>query len=113
MPPMPTPVDHDVVMGPPPLPPQITLSGSGDSRSRETQDIAEKYKKLKRKFNEMGEVCVSSATPPDVSSPLVNGATQKNKEAVYELRASGDRNARWRTERSYVPRSPLLLSPSS
>ena len=53
---MPTPADRDVVMGPPPLPPQITLSGSGDSRSRETQETADKYKKLKRKYHELEEV---------------------------------------------------------
>ena len=58
--PMPPPVDRDVVMGPPPLPPQITLSGSGDSRSRENQEIADKYKKLKRKFRDMDEVRVLS-----------------------------------------------------
>lgn len=45
-------------MGPPPLPPQIALSASGDSRGRDKEgmDVTEKYRKLKRKYFELEEV---------------------------------------------------------
>ena len=53
-------LDRDVVMGPPPLPPQASTpgSGSGDTkgRDRENLELAEKYRKLKRKYFELEEV---------------------------------------------------------
>lgn len=100
MAPMPTPADRDVVMGPPPLPPQITLSGSGDSRSRETQETADKYKKLKRKYHELEEVRAPSMCFSDVFSHRGRRARQKHRETVHELRSSGDRNVKWLAERA-------------
>lgn len=53
---MPTPVDRDIIMGPPPVPMQLGHSASGDSRARENQDISDKYRRLKRKYVELEEV---------------------------------------------------------
>ncbi|KAI0685618.1 hypothetical protein BC835DRAFT_1289824 [Cytidiella melzeri] len=78
-----SPADRDVVMGPPPLPPQIAVSAPGDSKGRDREGIeaAEKYKRLKRKYFELEE---------------------KYKDAMSELRGSGERSVKLRTERAYL-----------
>ena len=52
--------DREVVMGPPPLPNQVSVSASNESRPRDNPDITEKYRRLKRKYFELDEVCRSS-----------------------------------------------------
>lgn len=44
---------QDVVMGPPPLPPQVAQSTSQKSNST---DVVEKYRRLKRKYFDLEEV---------------------------------------------------------
>jgi len=48
------PPDRDVVMGPPPVPPQQIAQ----QKPKDPQEIAEKYKKLKRRYFELEEVSV-------------------------------------------------------
>ncbi|KAJ3556258.1 hypothetical protein NM688_g2126 [Phlebia brevispora] len=75
------PLDHDIVMGPPPLPTQIApaLSAGARSKDGENQDVAEKYRRLKRKYFELEE---------------------KHKDTVIELRGSGERAVQMRSERN-------------
>ncbi|OSD07349.1 hypothetical protein PYCCODRAFT_1430603 [Trametes coccinea BRFM310] len=73
------PPQQDVVMGPPPVPPQVSQSAS-QQKSKEP-DFADKYKKLKRKYFELEE---------------------KHKEAMIQLRSSGERNVKWRAERALL-----------
>lgn len=49
------PPDRDVVMGPPPVPAPASSTAS-PSKSKDGQDINEKYRKLKRRFFELEEV---------------------------------------------------------
>lgn len=53
---MSAPSDRDILMGPPPLPNQVSVSASNDSRPRDNPDITEKYRRLKRKYFELDEV---------------------------------------------------------
>lgn len=92
---MSAPTDRDVVMGPPPLPPQVAQSTSGDSRTN--QELPDKYRRLKRKYFELEEVCRVAAI--SVFGLSLMELTQKYKETIIELHASGDRNVKWRTER--------------
>ena len=50
-------LDRDVVMGPPPIPPQIAPSSSVGARPKESesQEVTEKYRRLKRKYFELEE----------------------------------------------------------
>ncbi|EED78631.1 predicted protein [Postia placenta Mad-698-R] len=68
---------QDVVMGPPPLPPQVAQSTSQKSNST---DVVEKYRRLKRKYFDLEE---------------------KYKESILQLRGSGERNVKWRAERRF------------
>jgi hypothetical protein len=52
------PPDRDVVMGPPPIPAPVPQQGSLQ-KPKESQEIAEKYKKLKRRYFELEEVSVA------------------------------------------------------
>ncbi|OCH87731.1 hypothetical protein OBBRIDRAFT_837161 [Obba rivulosa] len=67
----------DVVMGPPPLPPHA----SSQQKPRDSQDVGEKYSKLKRKYFELEE---------------------KHKDTLHQLRASAERNVKWRAERELL-----------
>ncbi|KAI0917401.1 hypothetical protein AcW1_007402 [Taiwanofungus camphoratus] len=73
------PPAQDIVMGPPPLPPQVAQTTS--QRPRDTQDVVEKYSRLKRKYFELEE---------------------KHKESLIQLRNSGERNMKWRAERAIL-----------
>ncbi|KAF8651972.1 hypothetical protein AX16_004615 [Volvariella volvacea WC 439] len=75
----PPPLDNDVPMGPPPLPAPVASSSS--HKSRDSQDLSVKYKKLKRKFFELEE---------------------KHKETSTELQRSGERNVKMREERNIL-----------
>ncbi|KAH9947436.1 hypothetical protein B0H21DRAFT_333507 [Amylocystis lapponica] len=68
---------HDIVMGPPPLPPQVSQATT--PKPRDSQDIAEKYRRLKRKYFELEE---------------------RHKESLIQLQSSGERNVKWRSERA-------------
>lgn len=54
------PPAKDVVMGPPPVPapvsPQPSMPATSPPKIKDSQDISEKYKKLKRRFFELEEV---------------------------------------------------------
>ena len=52
--PPPPPIDRDVIMGPPPVPP-FTPSSAHNSKDP-TREYSEKYYKLKRKYWELEEV---------------------------------------------------------
>lgn len=54
--PPPPPVDRDVIMGPPPVPP---FTPSSVQNSKDPREFSEKYYKLKRKYWELEEVCFS------------------------------------------------------
>ncbi|KAH9889789.1 hypothetical protein C8Q73DRAFT_747570 [Cubamyces lactineus] len=73
------PNQQDIVMGPPPVPPQVAQSAS--QQKAKEPDYAEKYRKLKRKYFELEE---------------------KHKEAMIQLRSSGERNVKWRAERTLL-----------
>lgn len=49
---------HDIVMGPPPLPSQLTLTPSQSStlKLKDSPEVGEKYKRLKRKYFELEQV---------------------------------------------------------
>ncbi|KAI0369383.1 hypothetical protein BV20DRAFT_1036495 [Pilatotrama ljubarskyi] len=73
------PPPQDIVMGPPPVPSQIAQSAS--QQKAKEPDYAEKYRRLKRKYFELEE---------------------KHKEAMIQLRSSGERNVKWRAERALL-----------
>ncbi|KAF8264382.1 hypothetical protein EI94DRAFT_1805910 [Lactarius quietus] len=100
--PPPPPTDRDVIMGPPPVPPQ-PLTPSSLQNSKDQREFSEKYYKLKRKYWELEE---------------------KYKDLEDELRRSGERNTNWNTERGMlldrileleasVARQPSTPSPHS
>ncbi|KAL4242403.1 hypothetical protein ABKN59_012002 [Abortiporus biennis] len=79
---MPPPQSQDIVMGPPPLPPQVAYSASQASTQKSNKDpveVLEKYSRLKRRFFEMEE---------------------KNKDLEIQVRSQGERAVIWRAERS-------------
>jgi hypothetical protein len=51
--PPPPPIDRDVIMGPPPVPP---FTPSSAQNSKDPREYSEKYYKLKRKYWELEEV---------------------------------------------------------
>jgi hypothetical protein len=55
LPPPQPPTDRDVIMGPPPVPPQ-PLTPSSLQNSKDQREFSEKYYKLKRKYWELEEV---------------------------------------------------------
>ncbi|KAI0670909.1 hypothetical protein C8Q78DRAFT_1069633 [Trametes maxima] len=73
------PPPPDIVMGPPPVPGQAPQPAP-QLKSKEP-DFAEKYRRLKRKYFELEE---------------------KHKEAMIQLRSSGERNVKWRAERTLL-----------
>lgn len=80
------PSDRDVVMGPPPVPTPLSSGLPAplpQQKSKDDQNLTEKYKKLKRRFFELEEV-------------------SKHKETNNELQRSGERNVRMREERDYL-----------
>lgn len=50
------PPDRDILMGPPPVP--APPQQSSQQKPKDTQEITEKYKKLKRRYFELEEVGV-------------------------------------------------------
>jgi hypothetical protein len=52
------PPDRDVVMGPPPVPSPLPQQNA-QQKPKDTQEITEKYKKLKRRYFELEEVGVA------------------------------------------------------
>ncbi|GBE85118.1 predicted protein [Sparassis crispa] len=70
---------QDMVMGPPPLPVQVAQPDP--QKPKESQDVAEKYRRLKRKYFELEE---------------------KHKESMLQLKTSGERNVKWRSERALL-----------
>ncbi|KAI9443539.1 FYRN-domain-containing protein [Lactarius indigo] len=76
--PPPPPTDRDVIMGPPPVPPQ-PLTPSSMQNSKDQREFSEKYYKLKRKYWELEEAHLED-----------------------ELRRSGERNTNWNTERGML-----------
>ncbi|GLB38668.1 putative F/Y-rich N-terminus [Lyophyllum shimeji] len=70
--------DRDVVMGPRPTP---GSSSGSQPKPKDTQEISEKYRKLKRRFFELEE---------------------KHKETSTELQRSGERNVKMREERNML-----------
>jgi hypothetical protein len=93
------PTDRDVVMGPPPIPPPLgpPQPPALPQKSKETQEIVDKYKRLKRRYFELEEV--GSFLTPVQKIFIVE---QKHKETESELMRSGERNVKMREEREYV-----------
>ncbi|TCD70156.1 hypothetical protein EIP91_004626 [Steccherinum ochraceum] len=78
------PPPNDVLMGPPPLPLQAGAynnppNNSARTNNKESQDVSEKYRRLKKRFFELEE---------------------RHKDAVLELRRSGERTVAWNHERA-------------
>jgi hypothetical protein len=63
------PADRDVLMGPPPLPAPVTLQGE-QQKPKDSQEIAEKYRKLKRRYFELEEVSITFWRSDDTSSDV-------------------------------------------
>ncbi|EPT05068.1 hypothetical protein FOMPIDRAFT_68957, partial [Fomitopsis schrenkii] len=80
-PPQNTGPHQDIVMGPPPLPPQASQPRDNNLKRAAEPDLAEKYARLARKYKELEE---------------------KFNEAQYQLQRSGERNVKWRSERSVL-----------
>ena len=60
----PTSSNQDIVMGPPPLPPQLTNTASQASTqksAKDSLDVSEKYSRLKRRFFEIEDVSLRSS----------------------------------------------------
>ncbi|THH30040.1 hypothetical protein EUX98_g4149 [Antrodiella citrinella] len=73
----------DVVMGPPPVPPQAGVfhpqPPNAPKSNKDSQDVAEKYRRLKRRYFDLEE---------------------RHKDAILELRRSGERTVAWMNEKS-------------
>ena len=101
---------QDVVMGPPPVPSQIAPSSSTGARLKEpeSQDVSEKYRRLKRKFFELEEVrhCPSRVVLPasDPLSPSAATEIQRYCHRASEL----EQTRRAMAERTQVRRLPCL-----
>ncbi|KAH9931652.1 uncharacterized protein BXZ73DRAFT_77677 [Epithele typhae] len=72
---------QDVVMGPPPVPGQAPVPLAGKFSKEKDSDVTTKYSRLKRKYFELEE---------------------KHKEAMVQLKTSGERNIKWRAERQLL-----------
>lgn len=99
------PSDRDVVMGPPPVPTPLSSGLPAplpQLKSKDDQNIAEKYKKLKRRFFELEEVSVNIILFLLMRKRPDTVLTQKHKETNNELQRSGERNVRMREERECV-----------
>ncbi|TFY65507.1 hypothetical protein EVJ58_g1930 [Rhodofomes roseus] len=92
-PPQNMPPPQDIVMGPPPLPPQASQPRDNIPKNSSESDVVEKYSKLVRKYKELEEslTVISCAT-----------AIQKYNEAQFQLQRSGERNLKWRAERALL-----------
>lgn len=111
----------DIVMGPPPLPPQVGVFHAGPATSskpnKDTQDVSDKYRRLKKRYFELEEVRSTRLSPPVIAPSddlYVSATTQRHKDAVLELRRSGERTVSWMDEKSCVasfsfPDFPLIL----
>ncbi|KAH8104641.1 hypothetical protein BXZ70DRAFT_887891 [Cristinia sonorae] len=67
-------------MGPPPLPPQAGATTANSSKPpKDNHDVAEKYRRLKKRYFELED---------------------RHKDAVLELRRSGERTVAWMNEKS-------------
>jgi hypothetical protein len=67
------PPDRDAVMGPPPVPPSAP---SSPSKQKDSQDLSEKYRKLKRKYYDLEEVSMSRLVYCLVSNGHLSSETQ-------------------------------------
>lgn len=92
------PADRDVVMGPPPLPPPVSQQAAEQQKPKDTQEITEKYRKLKRRYFELEEVSLVFCR----LDYIVLTWRQKHKETATELQRSGERNVKMRGERECV-----------
>jgi hypothetical protein len=64
------PPTRDVVMGPPPVPPPASTSPMpGQVKQKDTQEMADKYRKLKRKYLDLEEVSDFVFSPLRLSMP--------------------------------------------
>lgn len=92
-------------MGPPPLPaPSHTTP---QHKSKDSQEIVEKYRKLKRRYFDLEEV--SPRLPPPHTH---TDARQKHKETSSELLRSGERNVKMREDQKHVHPSPPSPAPN-
>jgi hypothetical protein len=97
------PQDRDVAMGPPP-PRLPSTQPPPPQATKDTPDVLEKYRKLKRRYFELEEV---RRAPTCRSADAQRTRYQKHQETQAELRHSGERNVRLREEREYVPTLPI------
>jgi hypothetical protein len=67
--PPPPPIDRDIIMGPPPVPPHQPFAPSSVQNSKDPRELSEKYYKLKRKYWELEEV---RFFPPFHSIPVLS-----------------------------------------
>ena len=108
------PSDRDVVMGPPPVPTPLSSGLPAtlpQQKSKDDQNLAEKYKKLKRRFFELEEVSVNILLFLLMRKRPDTVLTQKHKETNNELQRSGERNVRMREERECVQVSGCMALP--
>ncbi|KAH9936128.1 uncharacterized protein B0H18DRAFT_950524 [Fomitopsis serialis] len=80
-PPQNMPPPLEIIMGPPPLPPQASQPRESSSKKAPDPDVPEKYAKLVRKYKELEE---------------------KFTESQFQLQRSGERNLKWRAERALL-----------
>lgn len=94
-------LDRDVVMGPPPIPPQIAPSPSAGARPKEgeSQEVTEKYRRLKRKYFELEEVrryhvrvSLPASSPFSTSSSLPHHRNTKTRPPSSKIRANAPCN---------------------
>ena len=108
------PSDRDVVMGPPPVPTPLSSGLPAplpQQKPKDDQNLAEKYKKLKRRFFELEEVSVNIILFLLMRKSPDTVLTQKHKETNNELQRSGERNVRMREERECVQFSGCIALP--
>lgn len=72
------PPDKDIVMGPPPNP---FPHPNGASKSKEAQELAEKYSRLKKRYFELEQVCghVEEGNFGAVARPLTQLSSRNKK----------------------------------
>ena len=98
------PQDRDVAMRPPPPPHLPSTQPPPPQPTKDSQEVLEKYRKLKRRYFELEEVC---RAPTCHSADTQRTRHQKHQETQAELRLSGERNVRLREETEYVPSLPI------
>ena len=95
------PLDRDVVMGPPPVPAQIAPVSSMGAHSKEgeSQEVTEKYRRLKRKYFELEEVrhchirvSLPASNPLSPSSSFHRSRNSKTRASSCRTRANAPYN---------------------